>query len=522
MFEVLLVYFQNSWGQFTALKSIEQLSVVFTICAPLGGVLYTYSEIVTRRLRLKSEELHKLQELSENRFQQVQNLLQQLKKRDDTINVLESQLPDYWLRQAAKERKVGNDERAIKCLRSGFESIREPLTACCLDLASYHFSLVVDYGERHLDQAECLGRIATLLSTSDKEPQLFLAEVLAVKAEGECSSGNYQTYNALWDEVDDFMEIGNDLEKINTLENHAIRYYKNGHYRLAERLFSRVLQIGKRNFGPDSEVTLRVRSWHASSVGNAGRCQEALSLFHDLLPDSECMLGKDHHNTLATRSGIALWTWEAGDAAGALTLFDDLLPDQERILGKNHADTLVTRGNIALLAGVIGDVAGALKLSHALLLDQERVRGKDHPDTLKCRGNVTSWIGQTGDAAGALMLCHALLSDRERVVGKDHPDTLMTRSNIAHWTGQTGDTAGALALCNTLLPDQERILGKEHPNTLKTRSNIASLTGITGDAARALALCHSLLPDQERMLGKDHPDTLATRHNITFWTAKVG
>ena len=475
MFEGLFVFLQNSWEQFHALKAIEQLSAVFTICVPLGGMLYAYSQRITQKLRQKTEELQILQELSENRSQQIKTLQQALKKSDETIAALKFQRPESLLKQAAAERENGNEERAIRLLRTGFESIREPLSACCLDLAAHHFSLVPDYGGRHGGEAERQARLATLLCPADENSRGLLAEILAVKAESDYTSGNEQGYDTAWDEVDDFLAIGKHPEMIDTLENQATQYYHQGHYRLAERLFRRLVTMCRRQFGDDYRVTLNMRSKLASSVGEAGYYSEALLLFQALLPHQERVLSKDHPDTLKTLNNIASWTGETGDAAGSLALFQALLPDLVGVLGKDHPDMLQTRNSIAVCTAETGDAVGALALLQALLPDQERVLGKDHPDTLRTRNNIASWTGETGDAVGALALSQALLPEWERVLGKDHPDTLRTRSNIAASTVATGDATGALALFQTVLADRERVLGKDHPDTQKTRENIAVL-----------------------------------------------
>ena len=501
-------------GAFHALKAIEQLSAVFTICVPLGGMLYAYSQRITQKLRLKTEELQKLQDLSENRSQQIKTLQQALKKSDETIAALKYQHPESWLKQAEAEREDGNEERTIRLLRSGFEYIREPLSACCLDLAAHHFSLVPDYGGRQAGEAERQARLATLLCPADENAKGLLAEILAVKAESDYTSGNEQAFDTAWDEVDDFLAIGKHPEIIDTLEKQADQYYQQGQYRLAERLCRRLVTMCRRQFGDDSPVTLRMRSNFATSLGDAGHYGKALLLFQALLPDMERRLGKDHHYTLRTRGNIAVWTGEMGDSAGSLALSKALLPDQERVLGKDHPATLSTRNNIAVSTAEAGDAARSLALSLALLPDQERVLGKDHPATLSTRANIAVWTAISVDAAWALSLFQSLLPDMERVLGKDHPETLNTRIKIAVCTGETCDVTGALALLQSLMLDMERGLGKDHPDTLKTRFNIAFGTGKAGDAAGALALFQTVLADQERVLGKDHPDTQKTREKI--------
>ncbi len=339
-------WFATSWTGFIALKPIEQLSAIFTIGSVLLGWLFGCWGFATRQLRLKKEELHHLQALCDNRSQQIRDQRKELKEKDEAIAALESLLPENWLRQATKERQEENEERAIHCLRVGVESICQPLSACCFELATHHFSLVTDYGAPHFHEAERLARIAMLLAPSD-ETRLFLAELLAAGAEAQYASGDYQTYDARWEEVSDFLQIGTDAGSIESLRNAANQYMGQGRYRLAERLFRRLVQIYKRHRGPDSITTLEMRAEHAMAVGYAGRYREALSLFQALLPDRERVLGPDHPDTLTTRNNLAGWTGKTGDAARAMELFQALLPDRERVLGPDHPDTLTTRNNIA-------------------------------------------------------------------------------------------------------------------------------------------------------------------------------
>ncbi len=513
-------WFATSWAGFLALRPIEQLSTIFTIGGVLLGWMIAWWAIATRQLRLKKQELHHLQALCDNRSQQIRDQQKKLKEQDETIAALESQLPENWLRQAAKERQEENEERAIHCLRVGVESICQPLSACCFELATHHFSLVTDYGSPHFHEAERLARIAMLLAPSD-ETRSFLAELLAAGAEAQYASGNYQTYDTRWGEVNDFLKIGTGDGGIEALRNAANQYMEQGHYRLAERLFRRAVQMCRRHLGPDSVTTLEIRAQHAIAVGQAGRYREALSLCQALLPDQVQVLGTDHPDTLTTYHNIAVWTGRIGDAARALKLFQTLWPDMERVLGHDHPNTLMTCHNLAYWTGETGDAARALALFQALRPDMERVLGPDHPNTLMTCHNLAHWTGETGDAARALALFQALWPDRARVQGSDHPDTLTTRSGLARWTGETGNAARALELLQALLPDTERVLGPDHPGTLTTRHNIAVWTGRIGDAARALELFQTLWPDMERVLGPDHPDTLKTRNEVAHWTEQV-
>jgi hypothetical protein len=102
-------------------------------------------------------------------------------------------LPDGWLKRAAKERDDGNEDRAVKLLRHGFQAWREPLAAVALDLAGHHASLAPDYGAGHLAEAERLARLGALLDPADEDARALLAEILAVRAGEEETAGRADT-----------------------------------------------------------------------------------------------------------------------------------------------------------------------------------------------------------------------------------------------------------------------------------------------------------------------------------------
>jgi tetratricopeptide (TPR) repeat protein len=383
MSESIFIFFTTPLGAWIA--------AIFTITP----VLITVVLNTRRRLRLKNIEIEQLHALSETRLERINALKQELKKSEETIHSLAQQLPDSWLQDVANERKANNEERAIRCLRNGFESIREPFGIVCFELASHHFNLSVDYGQQHFHEAKRLAQIAALLCPANTEAKSFLLELLATEADKNFAFDNQAVFEQNWEMIEDFLAIKNHPEIIQTLANRADYYVDKGYYQLAERLYNRILAMLKRHSDSDSPVILRTSAVCAHLAGYTGHYRKALELLQDLLPYLE------------------------------------------RIFGKDHPDTLATRGNIAMWTGKLGDTAKALEFSIALLSDQERIMGKDYPDTLRTRGNIAGCIGDLGDTAKALELFLALLPDRERILGKDHPDTLITRNNIGYLTEQT-------------------------------------------------------------------------------------
>ncbi len=505
--------------EFGEASLMECVAFLITVATPFAVVFFFFG----RKYRLKDIEKQELDNLCKTRAELISKQKREINEQTKTIDEQRSWFLDVRLRKVKKERQEGHEELAINLLRTGVEAIRPDLATCCHELALHHLSLLPDYGNQHLLEAERMARIATLLHPSDQKIKSLLAEILAIESENEYDRSNYQVSDNLWDETVDFLKIGdNPQETIKALSDTAMQFYKRGRYRFAERMYRRALMMSYRIENFDKEKILFLRTLQAMSLGQSGQYFDALELLNALLLDQEEMLGKMHSGTLETRNYIAIFTGKAGDIKRALELFNALLPDYEKVLGKTHSSILSARNNIAHFTGETGDRKLALELFNALLRDREKVLGKTHPETLATRNNVARLTGITGDAERALELFNTLLPDYEKVLGKTHPETLQAQANIAFWIGEMGDTKRALELFNDLLPDYEKVLGKMHPETLLIRQNITIFTGKTGDIKRALELYSALLIDLEKVLGKTHPDTLKAQANIAFWIGEMG
>jgi tetratricopeptide (TPR) repeat protein len=442
----LINYLQSSWQQFLELKPIEQLSAVFGIGLPIATLLFAQWKLVTRELRLKREELHKLQELSDNRLQQIKTLQQEAQTKDATIAGLEAQFPEHWLKQAAKERENGNEERAIRGLRLGFESLREPLSACCLDLAGHHFSLASDYGAAHFGEAERLARLAALLNPADKDAQAFLLEILAVAAEGHYAAGDYAGFDTLWEEAEDFLGAGDDPASIASIENRARQHYEQGHYRLAVRLYRRLAQMSQRHFGPDSQTTLTLRASLTVALDNAGNYSEALALSQAVLADSERVLGPDHPHVATSLNNLAALYEAQGEYAQAEPLFLRSLAIGEKALGPDHPDVAIRLNNLAALYVDQGQYAQAEPLYQRSLAIWERALGHGHPNVAASLNNLANLYQAQSEYAQAEPLYQRALAIWEKSLGTNHPDVATCLRNYAALLRQLDRAAEAEAM----------------------------------------------------------------------------
>ena len=124
--------------------------------------------------------------------------------------------------------------------------------------------------------------------------------------------------------------------------------------------------------------------WHAAELG-APQAVIALSGAVDHLGK---ILGDDHPHTLASRNNLAHAYYSAGRLDEAIPLYEEVLADRVRVLGADHPDTLTSRNNLAYAYYAAGRLDEAIPLYEQTLADRVRILGPDHPQTLTSRNNL--------------------------------------------------------------------------------------------------------------------------------------
>ena len=303
-------------------------------------------------------------------------------------------------------------------------------------------------------------------------------------------------------------------DTLTSRNNLAGAYESAGRLNEAITLYEQVLTDRIRVLGEDHPDTLTSRNNLAGAYRAAGRLTEAITLYEQVLHDRIRVLSEDHPDTLTSRNNLAYAYESAGRLTEAITLYEQVLTDRIRILGEDHPDTLTSRNNLAGAYRAAGRLTEAIALYEQVTKDCARILGEDHPNTLTSRNNLAGAYESAGRLNEAITLYEQVLTDRIRVLGEDHPDTLTSRNNLAGAYRAAGRLTEAIALYEQVTKDCARILGEDHPNTLTSRNNLAGAYESAGRLNEAITLYEQVLTDRIRVLGEDHPDTLTSRNNL--------
>ena len=253
----------------------------------------------------------------------------------------------------------------------------------------------------------------------------------------------------------------------------------------------------------------------ASAYVSAGRLNDAILLFEQILTDRVRILGNDHPDTLISRDNLAGAYESDGRLNETITLYEQTLADCTRILGNDHPSTLASRNNLAGAYESNGRLSEAISLFEQILTDSIRILGNDHPDTLIVRNNLAYTYQHAGCLNEAISLYEQILTDSIRILGDDHPDTLASRNNLAYANVLTDRLDDAIALYEQNLANRMRVMGVDHPQTLSTRNSLSHAYQVAGRLDQAIPLSERTFSDSLRILGDRHPLTIFFRLTLS-------
>jgi RNA polymerase sigma factor (sigma-70 family) len=254
-------------------------------------------------------------------------------------------------------------------------------------------------------------------------------------------------------------------------------------------------------------VLLRLRCaafYHTIELGDSTPL--AIAVGEPLAEDLGRLLGPDHPDTLNSRNSLAAAYLAAGRVDEAIPLFEQILAVRQRTLGLDDSETLVSQNNLASAYQDAGRIAEAIRLYELNLAIRERLLGSDHPSTLNSRGNLAAAYRDEGQVDKAIPLLEQALADRERVLGPDHPDTQATRRKLATAYQDMGRAAEAGPLLERAPADRRPVLRSDHRVTRARPKNLAKADPASERTADAIPP-----PEPTLVAQKDQPSDAVAR-----------
>ena len=292
----------------------------------------------------------------------------------------------------------------------------------------------------------------------------------------------------------------------------------NGEQRRDEthHLIEQFLSVTSQDYSQSLFSEPQVSSKLAETLHDAtslGMSQPALCLTDSVTRACDA-LGPHHPDTLASRNNLAGTYRDAGKLDEAITLYQENLDDVTRVMGPHHPETLASRHRLAGAYRDAGRLHEAIPLFEQNLEDRTRTLGLDHPEVLASRHSLAGAYRDTGRLDEAIPLFEQNLTDFIRILGPDRPDTFTSRSTLASAYQAAGRLDEAIPLFEQNFEDRTRTLGPAHPVTLTSRGDLAGAYRDAGRLDEAIRLFEQNLEDSIRVLGPHDPRTLTSRDNL--------
>ena len=246
-------------------------------------------------------------------------------------------------------------------------------------------------------------------------------------------------------------------------------------------------------------VLLRLRFvafYHALELGDSTPL--AIAVGEPLAEDLGRLLGLEHPDTLNSRNSLAAAYLAAGRVDEAIPLFEQILAVRQRTLGPDDSETLVSQNNLASAYQDAGRIAEAIRLYELNLEVRERLLGSDHPSTLNSRGNLAAAYRDGGRVDEAIRLLEQTLAERERVLGPEHPDTQATRRKLATAYQDAGRADEAIPLLERISADRKLVPRSDRPDIQASPENFAGADRAPGRNAGAIPAPEQTLVAREQ------------------------
>ena len=167
------------------------------------------------------------------------------------------------------------------------------------------------------------------------------------------------------------------------MQNLANSYDRAGRTKEALVLRKQVVELCRREFGPEHSDTLEAITDLAQSYDAVRRFDSALELYDKVIRLQTQKFSSQHPATLNTMQHRANSYGFAGRNVDALTSFRELLPLFRKVHGPTHPNTLTLMQQFANALGVAGDLKECIRQREEALAGFQAVLRDRHPDILK-------------------------------------------------------------------------------------------------------------------------------------------
>ncbi|MEM7353677.1 MAG: tetratricopeptide repeat-containing protein kinase family protein, partial [Acidobacteriota bacterium] len=295
-----------------------------------------------------------------------------------------------------------------------------------------------------------------------------------------------------------------------------------GHYREAEALHRRALQMARRLRSSDrDEILADILNGLAVVLYKQERHDEAEPLLRQALDLRRSLHDEDHQETAYVLNNLALVALAREQYEEAESLSKKALEINRRLLGEDHPEVAVNLSNLAEALRAQKRCEEAIELYEETLARRIKVLGEKHPSLATTQSNLAGCLQDLDRYEEAETTYRESLNLRLETLGPEHPAVAESWNNLGRVFYDQRNFAQAEECYREALAIY-RGLGQEDLQVAKNLQNLA----VTLEALRELDAAEiyhrESLELNRRLLGERDPNLAVSRYRLARVLVRQG
>jgi len=239
---------------------------------------------------------------------------------------------------------------------------------------------------------------------------------------------------------------------LQTLEWVAYSHFQMKDFAGAIRHGEDCVRLSRRAIDTNSPAFINRSTWLGNYYLNAGRPEQSLPVWREVLELTRINNGPDHTNTLAALRALANASASAAQYDEAVKAGENVLALCSRIYAPEHEEVIRAIDHLAYYNHRAGQSAEAVRLGEQMLNLSRTVLGSEDSVTIQRATQLARYYSLAGKMDRAVQLGKEVISLRQRTRGAEHPATVEAMKVLADLYAEHGQWSEARA---ALLPLME-------------------------------------------------------------------
>ncbi len=351
------------------------------------------------------------------------------------------------------------------------------------------------YGDRHLEVAESLNRLAALLSAKADYAQAesLYRRALTIRRD------------LLGDEHPNLTKTLNEL---------ATLFHRQGDREAAEPVVEEALRIYRRMLDEQHALLDVDLSGLAAHLCMQKKYDDALALYRDTLRMRRQLLGNEHPLVSEDLTHLASLLHGLGHYKEAESRYQEALVLQRGLYGEKHVGIANTLAGLAYVLRSAGHLDEAVSLARESLNMRRELLGNEHPDVAQSVYSLASLLDTRGQTEAAEALYREALVIRLKLSGAQHPDVAFCRAQLGRFLHLKGEHQEAEPLLRKALKVRREVLSEGNWRIAYLESDLGSCLKELGRHQQAEPLLLSGYSLIHAKRGPQHKRTLEALDRI--------